>query len=112
MKENYQEKDKKGILFFGIFITIGIITLIYWSISDREIDLKNRNLNFSGKVKKVEYDIKQLPIITVNDSTYCICNAYNTDHQIEIGDSIVKRKGSDFYILIKRNTHKIIELIH
>ncbi|OCX54697.1 hypothetical protein BEL04_10760 [Mucilaginibacter sp. PPCGB 2223] len=109
MKTDDQINDKKTVLFFISFIIICILTLAYWFIGDREIDRKNLNINFAGKVESIWYDIKQFPTITVNDSTYYIGSGYDTDHQIDIGDSVIKRKGSDIYILIKHKTHKIIK---
>jgi hypothetical protein len=109
MKENHQRNKKKAVLFWIVAFIMGMLTLAYWFIGDREIDRKNLNTAFAGKVKRIEYDIKQYPAITVGDSTYYIGSGYDTDHQIEIGDSIIKRKGADFYILIKYKTHKIIK---
>ena len=75
----------------------------------REETRKNFNIDFTGRVDKVQYDIKQFPTITLGGKVYYIGSGYNTDHQIEIGDSLIKRKGSDVYLLIKQKTHKTIE---
>jgi len=78
-------------------------------IGNRKRSLENINRDFAGQVKRVEYDIKQFPTITIGDSNYYIGAGYNTDHQIEEGDSVVKRRGSEVYKLIKFKTNKIIE---
>jgi len=102
-------KDKKPILFFILCGVTCILVLTYWFIGDREINRKNLNIDFAGKVERIEYDIKEFPTIKVGDSSYYIGAGYNTDHQIEAGDSIIKRKGSNIYKLIKHRSHKIIE---
>lgn len=101
--------NNKSALIWSFFAVLCVLTLANWFISAREIDRKNLDLAFAGKVKGIEYDIKQYPTITIGDSTYYIGSGYNTDHQIKIGDSVVKRKGSDIYILIKSKTHQIIK---
>ena len=100
--------NKKKVLFIIVYGITCILVLAYWFLSGREIDRKNLNTDFTGKVERIEYDIKQFPTVTVNDSTYYI--GYDTDNQIDIGDSIIKKKGADFYTLIKHKTHRIIKL--
>jgi len=65
--------------------------------------------SFSGTVERVDYDIKEFPTITIGDSSYYIGAGYNTNHQIEVGDSVIKKRGSDIYKLIKRGSHMVIE---
>ncbi|WCT11663.1 hypothetical protein [Mucilaginibacter jinjuensis] len=109
MKENYQLKKKETIAFI-ILIIVAISFFEFYGIKeDHEADRKNINLEFAGRVERIEYNIKQFPTVTVGDSAYHIGSGYNTDHQIGIGDSIIKRKGSEVYTLIKYNTNKVIE---
>ncbi|MGF7073842.1 hypothetical protein [Mucilaginibacter sp. 3215] len=95
-----------------IILTVGIIfgiTIFYWFKSDERIDTTILNLNFSGKVTEIRYDIKQFPWVTINGHDYYIGAGYDTDHKIEVGDSLVKEKGSFKYRLIKRNGSKVID---
>lgn len=109
MKVNYQE-NKRRVVFLIFAMIMCILTLAYWFNCDRKANQQNFNIGFAGKVKRVEYDIKQYPIIIVDDSTYFIGSGYNTNHQIEIGDSLIKEKGSEVYTLIKRKNHEILSL--
>ena len=110
MKMYYQNINRNTIGVFIIFIGVCMAVLIRLdNLKQHELDIKNKNREFAGKVKQIEYDIKQFPAITIGDSTYYIGSGYDTDHQIEIGDSAIKRKGSDVYILIKSKTHQIIK---
>lgn len=106
MKRKIQ--NTKNIIAFLIICPI-VFSLVaaYWVIGDIKGARENLNINFAGKVERIQYDIKQFPTIAVNGSTYYI--GYNTDNQIEVGDSLIKRKGSDVYILIKEKTHKTIK---
>ena len=102
-------ENKKPVLFLVLAGVTTISVLIYWFISDPEIDRKNLNKGFAGKVTYISYDIKQFPTVTIGDSSYYIGSGYNTDHQIEEGDSLEKKRGSSSYKLIKYKSHKIVE---
>ena len=108
MKVNYPNK-RIAMAAIIAFIVVCCFMVAQWVIGDREGTRKNLNIEFAGRVERIEYNIKQFPTITVGDSTYHIGSGYDTDHQIEIGDSVIKRKGSEVYKLIKQKTYKIIE---
>ena len=91
------------------FTAIIISTLIYWAIDFQRQDRKYLDVEFAGEVERVEYDIKQFPTIQINNVGYYIGAGYYTDHQIEVGDSVIKVRGSYVYKLIKRKTKKEIE---
>lgn len=88
-----------GLLFGG--------TLYYWFKCDQEIDKKILKLEFSGKVTEVRYDVKQFPFVTVNGREYYIGSGYDTDHQIAVGDSLIKKQDSFRYKLIKQGMKAI-----
>jgi hypothetical protein len=90
-----------GIIFFGSVLT-------YWEREARKATIGNLNTEFTGSITSIEYDIKQYPTVTVGDSSYYIGSGYNTDHQIELGDSMIKNRGSEVYKLIKHGSKKII----
>lgn len=86
------------ILFFGI--------MFYRSIND---DNKNLNYNFKGKVESIYYDIKGIPLVTINQKSYYLSyNNWNFDHQIEKGDSLEKVAPSFIIKLKKLHTGTII----
>ncbi|MGY3214527.1 hypothetical protein [Mucilaginibacter sp. HD30] len=105
----YQKVNKKyAILVFIVFVIVCILMLVDTIIRVREGARKYLNMDFAGTVDRVEYDIKQFPTITLKGKIYYIGSGYNTDHQIEIGDSLIKKKGSMVYKLIKHNTGSVI----
>jgi len=109
MRDFKKFSKRQSILILSLYAIV-FIGVIFWWVSDAiRADKENLNVEFTGKIDRVEYDIKQFPFIMICDSSYYIGAGYDTDHQIEAGDSIIKRKGSDIYKLIKCRTHKIIE---
>lgn len=64
---------------------------------------------FNGIVTSVKFSEKNIPTVFVNDESYMI---WLTDWKfytsIEQGDSIVKKKNSMKYILIKKETGQIM----
>jgi hypothetical protein len=96
VKENYQLNKKHVIIFLIACFLIFNLVVTYWISSDREADRENLNIRFAGSVKHIEYDIKQSPTITIGDSSYYIGSGYNTDHQIEVGDSMIKKVGQTY----------------
>lgn len=110
MKEYQQVNKKYAMVAVIIFIIVCIVMVLDTIIRKREGDRNNLNIDFAGRVERVEYDIKEFPTVTLRGGTYYIGSGYNTNNQIEVGDSLTKRKGSDVYILIKHNSHKTIKL--
>jgi len=108
------QKDYRLSIKETVFIIIGVIVVFssvftYWIISDQRATQRVLNKNFAGSVKNIYYDLKQFPTVTIGDSDYYIGAGYHTNHQIEVGDSIIKKRGSAIYTLIKHKTHKTIE---
>jgi hypothetical protein len=108
MNEDYL-KDKRiiVIIIIGVIIVFGSV-MIYWLQADRKADRENLNEEFAGIVDHVSYDIKQFPTIEISDSSYYIGSGYDTDHQIAKGDSLIKKRGSEKYKLIKHGSNKVI----
>ena len=74
---------------------------------------KESNLSFKGVVQKVTYSInKGTPTITVDSVEYGLYGGIDFKYQIEVGDSISKRKGERRYELIKKNTEEVIVFEH
>jgi len=106
---NEVSKRKKLYVAFSIFVTILFsLTIVYWLKASLKADNANLNVEFSGLVDRVDYDIKQSPTVTVNNEGYYIAG-YNTNHQIKIGDSIIKKRGSDVYKLVKSGSKEVVE---
>ncbi|WPV01707.1 hypothetical protein SNE26_07980 [Mucilaginibacter sp. cycad4] len=55
---------------------------------NKQVDKEIINIEFSGYVQRVDYDIKQFPTIEVRDSSYYIGAGYNTDHQMDVGTQL------------------------
>lgn len=96
-----------AIIIGTIILFSSVVT--YWVLDDRRADRINLNKEFAGSITHVEYDEKDFPTIAIGDSSYYIGEGYYADHQIEVGDSIVKKRGSEVYKLIKHGSKKIIE---
>lgn len=109
MEELYQMKKSHLIVFLIACAIIFGAILNYWRLDDRSADRKNLDVEFAGIIRYISYDLKQFPTITIQDKNYYIGGGYHTNHQIEVGDSIVKQRGSDVYKLIKYKSNKIIE---
>jgi len=107
---NKELEKNKGLFLSAIFVAVVIFSfvLIYWFNQDKKIDEENRNIEFIGIVIDIRYDVKQFPTIRVDNKEYYIGAGYDTGHQIEIGDFVIKRRGSDMYKLIKQKDHRIL----
>jgi hypothetical protein len=71
--------------------------------------IANDNLQFSGVVQKVEYDIKGDATITINGSVYqLIWNNWSFGGQIQKGDSLVKVKNTLKIKLVKEKSKEVI----
>jgi len=108
-ENNYRGNKKIIVAFFIACIIAGCLIMSYWLHDAREHDKENLNIEFAGSIERVEYDLEQYPTITIGNMNYYIGAGYHTDHQIEVGDSIIKKRGSDVYKLMKRRSNKAIE---
>jgi hypothetical protein len=109
MIENYKINKKAVIVVVIFYVTVIILDSIYQAKIESEQNRKNLNLDFSGRVERIDYDIKQLPTIALKGGYYYIGAGYYTDHRIQVGDSMIKRRGTNVYTLIKQGSHKVIK---
>lgn len=106
MKENQKITHKQIILIFIGFFIIAAYLFIDGMKRNKRIDNKTFYLKFEGRVKSINYDVKGFPTITIGDSSYYIGGGYYTGHQIAVGDSMIKERGSFTYKLIKRGSNE------
>jgi hypothetical protein len=108
MKESFKNKKLFLAALFACIILCGL-TMAYWLWEAGEDAKESLDVEFAGPVERVDYDIKQFPTIMIANKSYYIGSGYNTDHQIEVGDSVIKKKGAYVYKLIKHGSNKTIE---
>jgi len=70
---------------------------------------KNLSYNFIGAVETVSYDVKGIPTVSINSNKYYLSGGYNFNFEIEKGDTLKKKQGSNIYTLVKQ-TGKVILL--
>jgi hypothetical protein len=93
--------QKNRIIFLvGLVILISVIAIV----NGKSSDTKYFNMEFTGKVESVGYDIKGYPTLTIKGDNYFIGAFYNFDNKIETGDSMIKVKGQYIFKLIKKNS--------
>ncbi|MET3979301.1 hypothetical protein ABIB62_001887 [Mucilaginibacter sp. UYP25] len=91
-----------------LLITIAVVMIAFFSIS-KIYDVIDLNRSFQGAVQKVEYaENKGTPTATVNNVAYFLSANINFEREIEVGDTISKKKGEQVYKLTKRNSGKTI----
>jgi hypothetical protein len=91
-------------------ISIILIPFIVWLIAYK-IAL---NYSFNGIVEYVSYDVQHKPTITIKGIKYNL-DLNNWGHYqdtIEVGDSMIKKKGETFIKLIKRDKQKNINFLN
>jgi len=97
--------QKKIISYFviGVLFYIGAFFLFFRS------DRIEKNYQFDGVVQKIRYSDKHTPKVLINGEFYAVTFP-NEDFQkkIEQGDSLIKKKNSRAYKLIKRRTGEVI----
>ncbi|WDF56536.1 hypothetical protein [Mucilaginibacter sp. KACC 22063] len=91
----------------GIFLLfLGIFTWHNY-INNKAADIENLSNSFNGIVQKVEYNVKGMPSVMVHDKQYHLIGGYNFEYKISKGDSLIKRKNSTVYKLIKKGTDSV-----
>ncbi|OCX51028.1 hypothetical protein BEL04_20135 [Mucilaginibacter sp. PPCGB 2223] len=96
----------------AIFAAFGLLfafVLIYWNHQSLAAKEQSLNINFVGTVNNVSYDVKGIPNITIGDKEFYLGSGYHFDYQIQKGDSLIKKKGSNIYKLIKSKSGKTLE---
>src|ERR1700744_5967126 len=95
-----------------IFIGFGVVVILFLSLLvflSRRADQITLKYEFDGIVTKITYDLKDDPTVTIENQEYLLSRLYwQTNHEIEIGDSLKKPSGSMRILLIKRSRHETI----
>ncbi|NII83598.1 hypothetical protein [Pedobacter sp. SG908] len=89
----------KKYLFCGALF----IFCCYWLLSAYDA-LKTTNYEFNGLVQKVTPPSGQYKIITVNNKDFDLewIRWYDDLYTIEVGDSVIKKKGTQWMDIIKK----------
>ncbi len=92
---------KKGLIRFAC-----LILLLGWFVYDRFQYKNTMSWSFKGEVENVKYGfLRSTPIINVNNNEYDLWRTkWDTHLKIQVGDTIVKRKGTLNIFLIRRGT--------
>lgn len=85
----------------ALFIVVFVLFKYYAWHSINIRNKKNFDYNFAGIVENVTYDEKLIPSVTVHNRTYYLDTGYNFGQEIGKGDSIIKKRSSPVYKLIK-----------
>lgn len=91
----------------GLFLVFcGIFTWHNYK-NNKAVHIENLSIAFKGVVQKVEYNVKGTPYVIVNGKQYYLIDGYNFEYKISKGDSLIKRKNSTVYKLIKKGTDSV-----
>ena len=93
-------KLKVGFVIFGILY---IAASQYLILDYRNGRTENLEIAMDGVVDNVIYDVKGVPSVTVNKKQYYLSAGYNFERSVAKGDFLQKRKGSNVYILTKKD---------
>ena len=108
--KSFEELNRKHklmiVIAFGLIFTA---TIACWIADAIKANKENFDLEINGTIQYVDYDMKGFPKMTVHGKIFYIGSGYHVEHQIEAGDSLVKKKGSTIYKLIKHGSGVVIE---
>ena len=96
-----ERKTIRGLVIIFICFLILIVATIVAKVKDR-------NRQFTGVIEKITYSEKKRPKVTVNGKAYPLITNWRFNNNIEVGDSLIKVKGSTVYKLVKYNTREVI----
>ena len=93
------------LLAAGFLFLVIVIPIFY---------LKSRNealaYHFNGRIDSVSYDNKGIPTIVIHKVKYnLLANFWNFEHELQVGDSLIKEKNSLEVKIFKKNGAVIIE---
>lgn len=98
--------DKNKII---IYIVVGSFFIIFLFIFYIRADRIENSYQFKGIVQKITYGDKGTPKVIINDNAYFLSFPdWSFNNKIEQGDSLIKRKNSRIYKLIKHKTKEVI----
>lgn len=93
--------NKKFVaIFFFIFFSV-ILTLHFKGRS------KKRAYQFNGVIKRIEFDVKQIPAININNKQYYLSPLRSFKENVQVGDSAIKKSGTMEFIIIKKTNGKV-----
>lgn len=106
-KDNFPLAPKKWpLILLGLGAIFILINTPYFYYKNKKTSL---SYQFQGRVDSVWYDDKGGPTIKVNGNKYdLLVNYWDFNHQIEVGDSLIKVKNSMLVRIIKKNGKVII----
>lgn len=110
IRTDFGNLSKRSVI--ALFIAAGVLfisTLSYWYHEDLKADAKDLKKSFVGTVENVTYDIQGQATITINKEDFYIGSRYGVDHQIQVGDYVVKKIDSPLITLTKAGSGKILE---
>lgn len=99
----------KVLKVIKIIIAICISLAIFVSMLRKKLNFRDlKSLEFNGIVESVNYDVKGIPSINVENKVYYLSGYWGFDYKIEIGDSIFKMKDEMVIKLVKKRTGRKI----
>lgn len=97
---------KKALVVF--FVVSYSVFIVYYYYSNRLGEEENLDRQFNGVIENVHYDEKSIPYVEIDKKEYYLNMGYYFGHKLEIGDTLVKNKGSEVYKLIKRTSGEVV----
>jgi hypothetical protein len=99
--------NNKGI-FLLVKVFVGVL-MIYLIIKAFSTAAEKKSWSFKGPVEKVWYDDKGFPTVWVNGNKYDLYDTkWDSDDIINVGDTLIKRKGDLRITLIRRNSNDTV----
>ena len=87
-------RNKNQLILFVLIIGSLVVSSIIAAHHKKDYLKDKLNLSFKGAVRKIYYNVKDIPYITVNGKEYNLIGTIrNLDYKIQKGDTIIKQKG-------------------
>ena len=84
---------------------MAVLCYLAFTVWEKISDLEEQDYEFSGILQRIDFDEKGVPKVVINGKKYySLSTTRSFNNQMAVGDSLIKRKGSTTYILIKRKT--------
>lgn len=106
------------VIIISTIITIGIFLLLILFV-EITCNKSNKDKNdfrkqaFHGIVTEISYDEKQIPTVKILESSYYLdIYSYGVSEFLKVNDSLVKLENEDDYILYRKDTAGIWQLIY
>jgi hypothetical protein len=96
-----------------VLIILGVLAIsfaIFTFYSRFAAQRKARSYQFNGKVDTVNYDLKGQPTVTIKGTKYDLSvTRWDFNHQVEAGDSMIKKRDSMMIKIFKTDGTVIIK---